>query len=1123
MAGMMKGTTGTGLDALVDLITTDPGLNLRISTTQINQGAYAANAMNKLIVEAIKATGVANDGKITASDMYLINKYIRNNDLAAWTKWHGDDEGTRETDFHLVQGDGGFTRLFAENAIDTIADGLYHVGFRIEDGRFVNEDGDGNASLEETAFWLNELLAGDLKSGELKNPAVRPYASGTTGTGLDQLVTIATQDAGLNHEISTAQIAAGGRAANAMNKIIVEAIKATGAADDGEISDMDVYDLNAYIRKFHLKEWTALHGDDENGVETGFHLIQGDGAVTQLFGENAINTVGDGLYHLGFKIEWDRFLNEDGNGNASVDSVADWLNLLLKDDIKSGELSSGRPDVDPTTLTDDIAYKLNQNLDVRDGAGYLELGKTPAIALAQGTFALNFTARTPGKDEYQTLFAKDGDGQKAGDIAAFIRDGELYVRLQSNGGEVWLSSGGFKIEAGVNYDMAFSFGPKGASLWLNGVEVDSEIGFTANLLLNTKSLIVGASNWYRTASNPGGLWDHFEGRINDFTVYDHALSEKEIKAITQAGPLPGDGLLLPANGGAQPAVLEGTGLRGYTYNSSRAIDSIEDLQSLIYHAKGATHVLDVAEVNFGENKMAATVGGFLGKAAEIKSGSGAVAMETIGMELKGYIYIPAGTHRITVKSDDGFLLDIGGEYFSSYEYGRGFEATGRTADFKGGLYAIDLLYFENGGGQGLRLEIDGKLVGAESFFRTIADYKDALAEHGPMPDGGLPGLDDAPRGTTGTGLDKLIGLIANDQGLADNLTSSEILRGAAAANAMNKMIVDAIVATGAALDGKISTADVYDIAARIRAKDLKEWTIAHGDDEGNSETGFHLIQGDGSATRLYGENAINTVLDGLYHMGFKVIDGRFVNEDGDANARLETVAYWLNEILGLGSREDLMKSGLPFMVGSASYQDVTLGMGVNAILAPGARNITLTGTAENATGNYHDNVMTGNGVSNILDGRIGQDTISGGEGSDRLTGGEGGDRLSGDAGKDVLIGGMGFDHLEGGDGADKFILDSISTSGDWIKDFDKAEGDKICISSGGFGGKLPANGQAWNKIFVANDTGFADASQRFWFDTASNQLWFDADGVGSGSAARMIADLTGMTGTLTAADILFFA
>jgi len=78
--------------------------------------------------------------------------------------------------------------------------------------------------------------------------------------------------------------------------------------------------------------WATLHGDDEKrGEETGYHLVQSDGARTFLFGKNAINRVFDGIYHLGFKAHHKgrRLLNEDGNKNASFRMVAYWLDSLL--------------------------------------------------------------------------------------------------------------------------------------------------------------------------------------------------------------------------------------------------------------------------------------------------------------------------------------------------------------------------------------------------------------------------------------------------------------------------------------------------------------------------------------------------------------------------------------------------------------------------------------------------------------------------------------------------------------------------------------------------------------------------------------------------------------------------
>ena len=149
-----------------------------------------------------------------------------------------------------------------------------------------------------------------------------------------------TTDSGLNNRISTSDISAGAQAADAMNHLLVNAIRATGVADGGVIEVSEVIELNGYLRTQHLSEWTSWHGDDEEGVETGFHLVQNDGAKSELFTRNAVNTVADGLYHLAFEIEKGRLVNEDGDKNASLENVSYWLNGLLVDDLADGSLMS---------------------------------------------------------------------------------------------------------------------------------------------------------------------------------------------------------------------------------------------------------------------------------------------------------------------------------------------------------------------------------------------------------------------------------------------------------------------------------------------------------------------------------------------------------------------------------------------------------------------------------------------------------------------------------------------------------------------------------------------------------------------------------------------------------------
>ncbi|MBU0653806.1 MAG: hypothetical protein KJ914_01605, partial [Gammaproteobacteria bacterium] len=1100
-----SGDTNTGLDRLVTLLVDDMELNRRIPTSEIAEAARAANELNSILVEAIRSTGVANDGWINAADMYEISNYIRNDEVLKnrWAELHGDDEGNEETGFHLAQNDGAVTQLFGQNAVNTVMDGLYHIGFEIRGGRFLNEDGNSNVSLEQAADWLNDLLATDLMAGTLKNAAIDPYAHGSTGTGLDRLVEIIGGDDALNRCLSTSDINTAAHAADEMNKILVEAIKATGAADEGKISEVDLRDVSNYIRDNYQEAWISLHGDDEGDEETGFHLVQNDGALKKLYGQNAINTVADGIYHIGFVIDGDHFLNEDGNRNQTLSTVKEWLNDLLTQDLKAGTLMSDPITVDPDAISQAIVFHLDDVVTVNgrpawnQPSGHVETESLAELALANGTISLGFIADNPQASGTQTLFSKDAYGTGNGEVVAYLCQGKLYVRIQDDGKATYLDSGEYFIEAGQRYDMTLSIGDGGVQLYLNGVKVDNDPQLEFNWVTNGADLLVGASGQGRSDSNPTWTWDYFDGTIEDFTIYDRALDRAEVKAINQAGPLPafgvgditleaeampdtdagtgligeifdrnsyfssvsdlenhiastgtpthtfnakaidygnhnndndvggflgdngaltsgsastdmtsigvrlsgyiyldegeheitvrsddgyvlklggetfssyqsprpfyatsqngdfasglyefellyyenggGEGLRLEIDGevvgperfyctvedftdaldtyGAreieeqspndgspiladtdQPAVYEGTGLVGRAFDSSQSFYSLDQLQEYVAN-NSATHGFIASQIDFGGANQHGTVGGFLGDNGELTHGNADTAMETAAVHLTGFVYIPQGEHRITVRSDDGYLLKLGGQEFSSYESPRPFYATNKVDNFDGGLYEVELFYYENYGAEGLRIELDGKVLGAENFFQTVQDFNAALAEYGPMPEGGMPELNPLPEGTTGTGLDQIVDLIMNDPELNRRLVQQEIEEGARAADALNGILVEAIRATGVANDGTFTASDMHDLNSHIQANYYDKWIELHGDDEASEETGFHLVQNDGGVTRLFNDNAINTVADGLYHIGFNINGDRFLNEDGNNNARLETTAYWLNQLL----------------------------------------------------------------------------------------------------------------------------------------------------------------------------------------------------------------------------------
>jgi hypothetical protein len=335
----VAGTTGTNLDMIVNVVLTDRGLLRKVPTSDLRAGAEAADAMNHLIVEAIKAEGLGNDEKLTTADIRTINNYLVANHAEKWAELHGDDEDNEETGYHRIQNDGATTRMHADNVMNTIADGIYHLGFETNrKDRLLNEDGNANQRFEKVAWWLDSSLKQDLKEGKFVNPEYKEV-EGTTGTSFDRMIPYIYSDEGLIYHVSMEDIREGARTANEMNKLIVEGIKTTGIASDDYISIDDVKTLNTYLVTNYASEWAELHGDDEDNEETGYHRIQNDGAVGVMNNRNTINNLADGIYHLGFPTRFDKNLeNEDGNKNVSFASVSYWLNKSLKQDFLRGTL-----------------------------------------------------------------------------------------------------------------------------------------------------------------------------------------------------------------------------------------------------------------------------------------------------------------------------------------------------------------------------------------------------------------------------------------------------------------------------------------------------------------------------------------------------------------------------------------------------------------------------------------------------------------------------------------------------------------------------------------------------------------------------------------------------------------
>ena len=177
---------------------------------------------------------------------------------------------------------------------------------------------------------------------------------------------------------------------------------------------------------------------------------------------------------------------------------------------------------------------------------------------------------------------------------------------------------------------------------------------------------------------------------------------------------------------------------------------------------------------------------------------------------------------------------------------------------------------------------------------------------------------------------------------------------------------------------------------------------------------------------------------------------------------------------------------------------------------------TLTGTSGN-------DFIDGTASSDTIDGLGGNDEMHGEGGADTVIGGAGNDSVGGGAGNDWLEGGLGNDTLGGSGDRDHFVFREFgAANADSILDM-SSNWDDIQLDVAAFT-QLGATGR-----FVAGDARFFagagatsghDADDRIIFNTTTHQLFYDADGSGSG-ASQLIATLTNGA-NITATDIFAF-
>lgn len=192
-------------------------------------------------------------------------------------------------------------------------------------------------------------------------------------------------------------------------------------------------------------------------------------------------------------------------------------------------------------------------------------------------------------------------------------------------------------------------------------------------------------------------------------------------AIRQAGA----GVIIDGSQAVGPVPSTGgTGLSGsyYDFSASSPITSLSQASQLITAAGAATATFttnavcfpDCAGTSTGDgNPLSTLLNGNVSNFSYTVPGTTVTSLDHGAMVLTGYIAVThPGTYTYYLGSDDGSQLLIAGQSVVSYDPPRAFGISTGTATFAAaGLYAINILYYENTGVTALDLYVQDNSTG----------------------------------------------------------------------------------------------------------------------------------------------------------------------------------------------------------------------------------------------------------------------------------------------------------------------------------------------------------------------------------------------------------------------------
>ena len=164
---------------------------------------------------------------------------------------------------------------------------------------------------------------------------------------------------------------------------------------------------------------------------------------------------------------------------------------------------------------------------------YTVIPHSDSFDLSDGTIQLWFNADTPNDGIQHTLATMNNASNTAGNFTVYVDGGKIYVDLQ-DGSTTHRISGG-TVNADQWHHVAFTFGPGGMKLYLDGTLIgsDSYSGGIGNS--NQNPLVIGSSTGNSNAGGTNNLDLYFDGEIAEVSLHRTQLTKPQIDSVIDSG------------------------------------------------------------------------------------------------------------------------------------------------------------------------------------------------------------------------------------------------------------------------------------------------------------------------------------------------------------------------------------------------------------------------------------------------------------------------------------------------------------------------------------------------------------------------------------------------------------